>query len=61
MSRICAACGKTPMSGNLVSHSNIKTKTVRRPNLQKKRVELDGKVVNAKICTKCLKTAKKDA
>jgi ribosomal protein L28 len=28
MSRVCSVCGKGPMSGNHVSHSNRKTKEV---------------------------------
>ncbi len=38
MSRICQITGKRPMSGHNVSHSNIKTKRVFRPNLAKRRL-----------------------
>ncbi len=37
MSR-CELSGKGPVVKNLVSHSNIKTKTVALPNVQKKRI-----------------------
>jgi len=37
MARVCQLTGKKPMSGNSVSHSNIKTKRRFLPNLQKKR------------------------
>ncbi len=37
MSR-CELTGKGPVVKNLVSHSNIKTKTRARPNVQKKRI-----------------------
>jgi large subunit ribosomal protein L28 len=37
MSR-CELTGKSPAVKNLVSHSNIKTKSTAQPNIQKKRV-----------------------
>ena len=37
MSR-CELTGKAPVVKNLVSHSNIKTKSLARPNVQRKRV-----------------------
>ena len=37
MSKVCAICGKSKMSGNKVSHSNRKTKRTFKPNLQIKR------------------------
>ena len=37
MSR-CELTGKSPVVKNLVSHSNIKTKTIAQPNVQKKRM-----------------------
>lgn len=37
MSRICQITGKKMITGNTVSHSNIKTKRKFYPNLQKKR------------------------
>jgi large subunit ribosomal protein L28 len=37
MSRVCQVTGKRPMVGNIVSHSNIKSKTRSLPNLQKHR------------------------
>ncbi|MFC2145665.1 50S ribosomal protein L28, partial [Actinomycetota bacterium] len=41
-----------------VSHSHKKTRRVFKPNLQKARVELDGKIKNISICTSCLKANK---
>jgi large subunit ribosomal protein L28 len=38
MARICQITGKTTISGNRVSHSNIKTKRRFYPNLQYKRL-----------------------
>jgi len=37
MARVCQVTGKRPMTGNNVSHSNIKTKRRFLPNLQTKR------------------------
>lgn len=37
MSR-CELTGKSPVVKNLVSHSNIKTKSVAMPNVQRKRI-----------------------
>lgn len=60
MSKVCSVCGKGRMSGNLVSHSNIKTKTSYAPNVQKVSVEVDGKKKKAYVCTKCMKGSKAD-
>lgn len=60
MSRVCAICGKGKMSGHKVSHSNIKTNRTYNANVQKKNIEIDGKVSKVYVCTKCMKTAKKD-
>lgn len=34
----CELTGKGPVVKNLVSHSNIKTKSIAQPNVQKKRI-----------------------
>jgi large subunit ribosomal protein L28 len=34
----CELTGKSPIVKNLVSHSNIKTKSIAQPNIQKKRL-----------------------
>jgi large subunit ribosomal protein L28 len=46
MSR-CELTGKSPAVKNLVSHSNIKTKSTAQPNIQKKRVF--SKVLNSMV------------
>lgn len=58
MSRVCSICGKGKMKGNMVSHSNIKTNKHYNANVQKVKVEIDGKTVSEYVCTKCLKTLK---
>ncbi len=55
MSRVCSVCGKGRQSGNLVSHSNRKTKKAFKPNVQKISYMKDGKVVTGYVCTHCMK------
>ena len=38
MGKICKVTGKTPLTGNNVSHSKRRTKMRQMPNLQKKRL-----------------------
>ena len=56
MSRQCEVCGKKPVVGNKVSHSNRKTKTRWFPNLSIKRLLLGGIFYKVRICAACLKT-----
>lgn len=54
----CELTGKSPVVKNLVSHSNIKTKSVAMPNVQKKRLyspTLDQSVT-LKVATSTLKS-----
>ncbi|MDD3626102.1 MAG: 50S ribosomal protein L28 [bacterium] len=55
MSQVCAICGKKPLVGNNVSHSNHKTKKRSLPNLQRVKSIVDGKPKYIKVCTKCIK------
>lgn len=59
MSRVCAVCGKGKMSGNKVSHSNRKTRRAFSANLLKTDIEINGKQVRGYICTRCLRTSRK--
>jgi len=54
----CEICEKRRLVGNSVSHSNIKTKRVQRPNLQRVHVIVDGKRCHVRVCTRCLRTGK---
>ena len=57
MSKECAFCGKNPQVGNLVSHSNIKTKRRFNPNLQRVRHQFpNGTVQTVSVCTHCLRS-----
>jgi large subunit ribosomal protein L28 len=61
MSRICQVTGKVPVTGNKVSHSNIKTKRRFLPNLQVKRFFLaeEDKWVTLKVSTEAIRTINK--
>lgn len=61
MSRVCALCGKRKMDGHKVSHSNIKTNRKWNVNVQKVKVEINGKLSTENVCTRCLRTANKNA
>ena len=58
MSRKCEICGKAQVSGNTVSHSNRHTKRKWNANIQTIRIEEDGKVRKANVCTRCIKSNK---
>lgn len=61
MSRICQVTGKVPVTGNRVSHSNIKTKRRFLPNLQTKRFFLaeEDKWIILKLSTEGIRTINK--
>lgn len=62
MSRVCSICGKGQMSGNKVSHSNIKTRRSWGVNVQKVQfVDEKGAVSQQYVCTRCLRTLKKNS
>ena len=58
MAARCEICGKGPMAGNLVSHSNIKTKTVRKPNIQRVKAVVNGTHVRVRACTRCIRSGR---
>ena len=62
MSRVCQLTGKRPITGNKVSHSNIKTKRRFLPNLQTKRYFLaeEDKWVTLKLSTEGIRTIAKN-
>jgi len=62
MSRVCQVTGKKPITGNKVSHSNIKTKRRFLPNLQTKRYFLaeEDKWVTLKLSTEGIRTIAKN-
>jgi large subunit ribosomal protein L28 len=56
MANSCDICGKGRLVGNKVSHSNIKTKRVQRPNLQRVHALVDGSPQRLRVCTRCLRS-----
>ena len=61
MARVCQVTGKTPIGGNYVSHSNIKTKRRFLPNLQSKRFFLaeENRWITLKLSTDGIRTINK--
>lgn len=58
MARMCDLCGKKPTTGNLVSHSNIKTRTRWLPNLKKVKNFVNGTINRIYACTRCIKSGR---
>ena len=56
MANRCEICDKGRLVGNKVSHSNIKTKTVQHPNLQRVRAKIGATVQRIRVCTRCLRS-----
>ena len=61
MSRVCQVTGKGPMTGNRVSHSNIKKRRRFLPNLHTLRfwVESEKRWVSLRLSTRGLRTIEK--
>ena len=61
MSRRCALTGKAVMTGNKVSHSNIKTRRRYLPNLQVASLMSDalGRTVRLRVSTQAIRTVDK--
>lgn len=53
----CELTGKSPVVKNLVSHSNIKTKTISQPNIQKRRLfsQALGQMVTLRVATSAIR------
>lgn len=62
MARVCQVTGKRPITGNKVSHSNIKTKRRFLPNLQTKRFFLaeEDKWITLKVSSEAIRTINKN-
>jgi large subunit ribosomal protein L28 len=61
MARTCDLTGKRRQIGNKVSHSNIKTKTKKQPNLKSKTVfdPETGSTIKLKLSTRAIRTLDK--
>ncbi len=56
----CELCGKKPSFGHNVSFSKRRTNRMWKPNVQKATVmDVEGKPVQVKICTQCIRTMSK--
>jgi len=58
MARVCDFCGKGPVSGHKVSHSNIKTRTRWLPNLKRMKAVVKGDTKTVRACTRCIRSGK---
>jgi large subunit ribosomal protein L28 len=71
MAKVCAICGKGPMTGNRIIRNGLPKKkggiglhttgiTRRRflPNLQKIKINHEGSVRSRLVCSSCLKSGK---
>jgi large subunit ribosomal protein L28 len=61
MSRHCPITGKGPLSGNTRSHSLRHTRRRWNVNLQKYKLEIDGKVVTIRMSTRAYRSLQKSA
>jgi len=53
----CEVCGKQRRVANNVSHSNIKTKSIQRPNLRRVHARLEnGTRSHLRVCSRCLRS-----
>jgi large subunit ribosomal protein L28 len=55
----CEICGKGTRFGHNVPRSKKRTKRQFNPNVQHKRVMIDGEMRRVYICTRCLRTLDK--
>ncbi|OXM15860.1 50S ribosomal protein L28 [Paenibacillus herberti] len=58
MSRKCFITGKTPGTGNNVSHANNRNRRTWGVNVQKVRILVDGKPKRVWVSTRALKSGK---
>jgi large subunit ribosomal protein L28 len=55
----CEFCGKGTKFGNQISRSKKSSKRQFKPNVQRKRIMIDGEMRRVYICTRCLRTLNK--
>lgn len=59
MSKKCQLTGRRPMTGNHVSHAQNKTKRRFLPNLQKRKVSVEGRTVTLTLSNRAWRTVDK--
>lgn len=52
----CEICGKGRVTGNHVSHANNRVKRQILPNIQRKKLSVNGTTRKMSICTRCLRS-----
>lgn len=55
----CDNCGKARLMGNRVSHAKNRSRHSFKPNIQSKKVEVNGVMRRMKLCTNCIKLLNK--
>lgn len=59
MSRVCPITGKGPVSGNNRSHSVLATRRKWNVNLQKYKIEINGKMVEVRMSARAYRSLNK--
>lgn len=54
----CDNCGKGRMMGHRVSHAKNRTNHAFKPNIQSKRIVVNGVMRRFKLCANCIKLAR---
>jgi large subunit ribosomal protein L28 len=55
---VCDVCGKRPGFGNKVSFSHHRTPRRWNPNIQTRRIVINGTPRRLRVCTSCIKAGK---
>lgn len=55
----CDNCSKGIMYGHNVSHSKRRTNRIFKPNIQNKKITINGRQIRVKLCTNCIKLLRK--
>ena len=58
MASVCDVCGKRPGFGKNVSFSHRRTSRRWNPNIQRRRVVVNGTPKRISVCTSCIKAGK---
>ena len=58
MASVCDICGKGPGFGKNVSFSHRRTPRRFNPNIQHRRVTVDGTPKRVNVCTSCIKAGR---
>ena len=58
MASVCDVCGKRPGFGMNVSFSHRRSPRRWNPNIQRRRVKVNGALRRLNVCTSCIKAGK---